>query len=188
MSHGGLVKVDDQGRALVETTARLRAQATVKEVQIGAMRSFATEQNPQMLAAQQELQVLKNELAKIEGTANSKKDSVSNDASQGMKNLGLLRDVKYYETVYELMAKQFEIAKIDEAKDPSLIQVVDKAVVPDRKSKPKRSLIVLLSTLAAGFAAVLWAFVKEGMEKARMNPESAERLAAFRRYWSWRKG
>ena len=188
MSQGGLIKVDDQGRTLVETTARLRAQATVKEVQIGAMRSFATEQNPQMLAAQQELQVLKNELAKIEGTANSKKDSVSNDASEGMKNLGLLRDVKYYETVYELMAKQFEMAKIDEAKDPSLIQIVDKAVVPDRKSKPKRSLIVLLSALAAGFAAVLWAFIKEGMEKARQNPESAERLATFRRYWSWRKG
>ena len=188
MSQGGLVKVDDQGRALVETTARLRAQATVKEVQIGAMRSFATEQNPQMLAAEQELQVLKNELAKIEGTANNKGDSVSNDASQGMKNLGLLRDVKYYETVYELMAKQYEMAKIDEAKDPSLIQVVDKAVVPDRKSKPKRSLIVLLSALAAGFAAVLWAFVKEGTEKARQNPESAERLATFRRYWSWRKG
>ncbi|CAG4884348.1 protein of unknown function [Georgfuchsia toluolica] len=105
-----------------------------------------------------------------------------------MKNLGLLRDVKYYETVFELMAQQFAMAKIDEAKAPLLIQVVDKAVVPDRKSKPKRSLIVLLSALAAGFAAVLWAFVKEGLEKVHQNPESAERLATFRRYWSWRKG
>ena len=186
INEGGLVKVDDQGRALVETTARLRAQATVKEVQIGAMRSYATDQNPQMLAAQQELLVLKNELARMEGTAGV----ASGDkfpSTQGMKNLGLLRDVKYYETVYELMAKQFEMAKIDEAKDPSLVQVVDKAVVPDRKSKPKRSLIVLSSALAAGFAAVLWAFIKEGLDKARQNSESAERLATFRRYWSWRK-
>ncbi|MFY9327264.1 MAG: Wzz/FepE/Etk N-terminal domain-containing protein [Georgfuchsia sp.] len=188
ISNGGLVRVDAQGRTLVETTASLQAQATVKEVEIGAMRSFATEQNPQMLAAQQELQVLKNELAKIEGTANNKQGSNSSDASQGMKNLGLLRDMKYYEVVYELMAKQFEAAKIDEAKDPMLIQIVDKAVVPDYKSKPKRALIVLLSALAAGFAAVLWAFVKEGLEQARQNPESAERLALFRRYWSWRKG
>lgn len=187
ISEGGLVKVDAQGRTLVETTAQLRAQVAVKEVEIGAMRSFATDQNPQLRAVQQEVAALKNELARMEGTVGA----ASADkplTTQGMKNLGLLRDLKYYETVYELMAQQFAMAKIDEAKDPSLIQVVDKAVVPDRKSKPKRSLIVLLSALMAGFAAVLWAFVKEGMEKVRQNPESAERLATFRRYWSWRKG
>ena len=187
LNQGGLVKVDDQGRTLVETSARLRAQATVKEVQIGAMRSYAADQNPQLIAAQQELAVLKNELAKLEGTANGKLD-ISVASPQGMKNLAMLRDVKYAETVFELMAKQYELARIDEAKDPAIIQVVDKAIVPDRKSKPQRGLIVLLSALVAGFVAVLWAFIKESMEKARQNPESAERLATFRRYLSWRKG
>lgn len=187
LNQGGLVKVDDQGRTVVETSARLRAQVTVKEVQIGAMRSYAADKNPQLIAAQLELTTLKNELAKLEGTA-SGRSGESPASPQGMKNLGLLRDMKYAETVFELMSKQHELAKIDEAKDPAIIQVVDKAIVPDRKSKPKRALIVLLSALAAGFAAVLWVFVKEGMEKARQNPESAERLATFRRHLSWRKG
>ncbi|CAG4884347.1 protein of unknown function [Georgfuchsia toluolica] len=78
ISEGGLVKVDTQARALVETTARLRAQVAVKEVEIGAMRSFATEQNPQLLAAQQEVAALKSELARMEGTA----DTASTDRPQ----------------------------------------------------------------------------------------------------------
>ena len=66
---GGLVKVDEQGRAMVEVTARLRGQITVKQVQIGAMRAFAADRNPDLLAAQQELESLKSELAKAEGSA-----------------------------------------------------------------------------------------------------------------------
>ncbi|CAG4884357.1 Lipopolysaccharide biosynthesis protein [Georgfuchsia toluolica] len=186
ISEGGLVKVDTQGRALVETTARLRAQVAVKEVEIGAMRSFATSQNPQLLAVQQEVAALKHELARMEGTG----DAASADkppTTQGMKNLGLLRDVKYYESVYELLAQQLEMARIDEAKDPALVQVVDKAIVPDRQSWRKRILIILLSTLVAGVAAVLWVFIKESLEMERRNPQNAERLDTFRRYLSWRK-
>ena len=177
---GGLTNVSTQGLGLLQTTARLRGQISVKEVQIGAMRAFAAERNPDLLRAQQELASLKAQLDKIEGAAG---DGVAAAGKgRGFENLKLLRDVKYFETVYEFLAKQFEIAKIDEAKDSAILQVLDRAVVPDRKSKPKRSLIVVLATLAAGFVGILWAFVGEAMEKARQNPESAERLAAFRNY------
>jgi len=67
-----------------------------------------------------------------------------------------LRDVKYYEFLYELLAKQYELTKLDEAKDATVIQVMDKAIEPDRKSKPRLGLIVLLSALVAGFVAILW--------------------------------
>lgn len=182
---GGLVKVDDQGRAMVEVVARLRGQIAAKEVEIGAMRAFATDSNPGLRFAQQELESMKHELGKIEGTGSNK--SVTNDApGQGSESLRLLREVKFHEVVFELLARQYEAAKIDEAKDSAVIQVMDKAIEPDSKSKPNRSLFVLLSAMAAGFAAILWAFLREAIAKSGSDPKQAARLQAIKRYVTWR--
>ena len=186
LEKGGLVQVEGQGKAIVETTARLRGQITVKEVQIGAMRAFATDSNPDLQLAQKELEALKHELGRIEGTFGSKAEYPRDIKGRGIDSLGLLRNVKYYETMYELLAKQFELAKIDEAKDSAVVQVMDKAIEPDRKSKPKRSMLVLLSTLLAGVIAVLWAFVREAMAKASNDPQQVGRLQALKRYLAWR--
>lgn len=187
LQKGGLVKVDDQGRAMVETTARLRGQITVKEVQIGAMRTFAADGNPDLRLAQQELESLRRELAKIEGVGDAK--SATNDPSgQGSESLHLLRDVKYNEVIFELLARQYELAKIDEAKDSAVVQILDKAIEPDRKSKPNRLLNVLLSALAAEFLAVLWAFVREAAEKAKSDPQHSERLNRLKAYLRMRRG
>ncbi len=186
MDKGGLVQVEGQGRAIIENTARLRGQITVKEVQIGAMRTFATDSNPDLKFAQQELESMKRELARIEGTSGSKSGNGRGSDSSGIDSVGLLRDVKYQETVYELLAKQFELAKIDEAKDSAVVQVMDKAIEPDRKSKPKRSLIVLLSALAALFVSVLWVFVSEGMARTKADPQQASRLLDLKRYLAWK--
>ena len=180
---GGIANLEAQGRTLIETTARLRGQLAVKEVQLGAMRAYAADRNPDLLKVQQEAAAIRTELARIEGASGGREGG---GARASFENMSLLRDVKYFETVFELMAKQYELAKIDEAKDPSMVQVLDKAVEPDRKSKPKRALIVILATLAAGFVAVIWAFVREAMNKARQNPATAERLQLFRRLLSWR--
>ena len=185
---GGLVKVDDQGRAMVEVTARLRGQIAVKEVQIGAMRTFAADRNPDLLLAQQELASLKRELAKTEGTDGNKL-TTKDLAGHGSDSIRLLRDVKYHEVIFELLAKQYEVAKIEEAKDASTIQVLDRAIAPDRKSKPKRTQIVLLSALACAFILVIWAFAREAFSRARKNPEQARRLDILRNYlWAKRKG
>lgn len=182
---GGLVKVDDQGRAMVETTARLRAQITVKEVQIGAMRTFAADRNPELQFAQHELESLRRELAKIEGVHGAKTGTNASNV-QGAESLRLLREVKYHEVIFDLLARQYELAKVDEAKDSTVIQVLDKAIEPDRRSKPKRTLIVLLSALSALFAGILWAFVREAMVKANSDPQHLVRLQAIKRYLAWR--
>ncbi|CAG0984191.1 hypothetical protein MTYP_01920 [Methylophilaceae bacterium] len=96
-----------------------------------------------------------------------------------------LRDLKYREAIYEILAKQFEMAKLDEAKDSPLIQVLDKATVPEKKSKPKRSIIVILTVLVTGFMGILWAFIKEANEKANAIPQQAERLRILRKKLSW---
>lgn len=190
---GGLVKVDDQGRAMVEATARLRGQITVKEVQIGAMRTFAAERNPELQFAQQELESMKRELAKIEGVGGTKfegvggtKSGTSSPSGQGADSLRLLRDVKYHEVIFDLLGKQYELAKIDEAKDAALIQVMDKAIEPDRKSRPKRAFLVVTWTLVAGFAVILWVLLREAMTRASSDPQRAARLQAFKRALAWR--
>ena len=187
LDRGGIVKVDEQGRSMVETTARLRAQISVKEVQISAMRSFAADANPELQKAQLELDALKREAAKFEGTDGGAKTKDPSSSAKGIDNLSLLRDLKYYETIYELLAKQFELAKIDEAKDSSVVQVMDKAIAPERKSKPARIKIVLFATAAALFAGILWAFVAEAVTGARRNPLKAERLHELSRYLAWRR-
>jgi uncharacterized protein involved in exopolysaccharide biosynthesis len=182
LEQGGLAAVDAQGRTAVETAARLRAQITVKEVQIGAMRTFAAEANPELKRAQQEIEVMKRELAKSEGAGPSRTARTAAEGSSGIDNLGLLRDVKYYETMYGLLAQQYESAKIDEAKDSAIIQVMDKAIEPDRKAGPSYGLIISISAVGALLLAIICAFIIEALERSRGNPRGAEQLRAFRHY------
>ena len=188
LQKGGLAQVDAQGRSMIAVTARLRAEMSAKEVQLGAMRTFAAEGNPELQRTQQELEALRRELARVEGSspiaAVGKGDAKGNT---GLDNLGRLRDLKYHEFLYELLAKQFELAKIDEAKDATIIQVMDKAIEPDRKSRPKRALIVFLTALAALFIAIPWAFIREAAARSRAVPGQASRFDTLRRHLRWRQ-
>lgn len=175
LGKGGIAMVDAQGKGMIETTARLRGQITVKEVQIGAMRAYAAEGNPELKALHHELGVMKGELAKLEGSRGERVSEAS-QGSQGLDSVRLLRDMKYHETIFELLAKQYELAKIDEAKDAAIIQVMDKAIEPDRRSKPKRALIVLVAALVALFMAIFWAFIRAALAKVRRDPEQAPKL------------
>jgi uncharacterized protein involved in exopolysaccharide biosynthesis len=187
LQKGGLAQVDAQGRSMIEVTARLRAQISAKEVQLGAMRTFAAEGNPELQRTQEELQALRRELARIEGSSPiGAVGKGETSGGSGLDNLGRLRDVKYYEFLYELLAKQYELAKIDEAKDATIVQVMDKAIEPDRKSKPHRALIVILTALAVGFLVVIWVFLKETGQRAWKDPEQASRLETLRGYMRWR--
>ena len=186
LEQGGVVKVDDQGRAMLSTTARLRSTISQQEVQIEAMRTFASERNPELKLAQSELQAMRNELTRMEtGSGNAR--TVKGD-EKGMDGLRLLRDIKYQETLYELLAKQFELAKMDEAREASAIQVLDKAVVPERKSKPKRAVIVLTWAFFALVVAMIWSIIAYLVEKSEQDPRQAGRLGELRRSLSWRRG
>ena len=103
-----------------------------------------------------------------------------------LQYMDAVRGVKYQEAVWEILAKQFEMAKLDEAKDFPLIQVLDKATPPEKKSKPKRSLIVLLATLVAFFLAVLFTFVRESLSRVKQQSEQAERMQALHNACKWR--
>ena len=187
----GLIRLDDQGRAIIENIARMRAQVSAKEVQLSALKTFATADNPQYMRIQQELAELRAQLARAEKDPGGDQGEIfvptRRIAQSGLEYVRRLRDVKYHETVYELLARQFELAKVDEAKEGSLVQVLDPAVVPERKTKPRRAQTIILSVVLAGVAAALISFVREGLANARANPERSRRLSLFREYLGRRR-
>ena len=183
----GVLQIDSQARALIESAAVLRAQVVAKEVQIEGMRSFAAEDNPNLILAKQELSALQSQLAHVAGSQSDVGSDINLSKGRvtqsGMEYVRRYRELKYKETVFELLAKEFEVAKLDEAREGSIIQVVDAAVPPDKKSSPHRTLIVLATTILSFFVAAFWVFMRESSARAFELPENRERLDAIKRRW-----
>lgn len=181
----GMLQLDSQARALIESAASLRAQIAAKEVQLQAMRTYATSENANVVQAQQELDGLRAQLAKLGGNTDESSAELILPRGQvsqaGIEYVRKLRDVKYYETIFDILARQFELAKLDEAKEGALIQVVDPAVVPDYKSFPKRGLITIVAGAAGLFIGIFVALFQEGMERLRQDPEQSNRLNLLRK-------
>lgn len=161
----------------VAAVATLKAQVTAQEVKLGAMRGYLAEGAPDFKQALNELASLRFQLAKLE------KDDVSSGNSVQGDYINRYRDFKYHETLFELFAKQYEIARVDEAREGAVIQVLDVAQVPDRKSKPKKALVAMIATLASGFALLLFVFVRQALRNAAADQETAGKLAAIERSW-----
>lgn len=177
----GLIQLDSQARALIEAAASLRAQIAAKEVQIQAMQTYATDENAQYLEAQRELDGLRAQLAKLGGSGDNGETNLVVSKGKvpeaGLEYVRKLRDVKYYETIFDILARQFELAKLDEAKQGALIQVVDSAIPPDRRSSPKRALIVILATIAGFFMGLLTALLQASLQHLKSDPAVSARLS-----------
>lgn len=178
----GITSVDADTKAVVEMGARLRAQISAKEIQLNSMNAFLTPNNPVYQRAQEELNSLRAELAKLENGRGMGSPENPGGSKAGLENVKTLRDVKYYQMLYELLAKQYEAARLDEAKDPPIIQVLDRAAEPERRAKPKRTVIVLLSTALAFFFAMGLAFFAETKRRLMDEPASATKWRRLRGY------
>jgi len=186
----GLIQLDSQARALIESAASLRGMIAAKEVQIRSMRTFATGENSQLVQAQQELDGLRAQLAKLGGSEEGADAALMVPKGRvpeaGLEYMRKLRDVKYHETIFEILARQFEIAKLDEAKQGALIQVVDSAVPPDKRSFPKRGLIVIGATLGGLMLGIFFALAAAGLDIMRSEPTYNAKLLYLKRILSWR--
>lgn len=173
----GMVSVDTESQTLVETLARVRAQVTAKEIQLNSMRPFLTASHPDFKRVSEELNSLRQQLSTLENgrSGETALAKTAGTTRSGLGNIQLLRDVKYYQMLYDLLAKQFEVARLDEAKDPTLIQVLDHAIEPERKFKPRRALLVVICTTLALFAAFLFAFFLDFRQRALRSPDTARR-------------
>lgn len=141
----GTIKIDDETKAVMGTVAEMRAKVSAKEVELRVMRAYATAQNPDMQRLQTETSALKEELLKLESKTGLDDDSlptVGKMSALGTEYVRKMRDYRYSESLYEIFMRQFEAAKLDEAKDAALVQIVEKAEVPESRISPKRRNIV----------------------------------------------
>ena len=165
-------------QAAVTAVAQLQAQVTAQEVKVASLRGYLTESAPDFKQAMTELGALRAQLNKLE--------NVNSKASSSGDYVTRYREFKYQETLFELFAKQYELAKVDEAREGAVIQVLDLAQAPEKKSKPKKALIAILATLGSGFALLLYVFIRQGLRNAKRSSETAEKLARIRRSFGFK--
>ena len=156
-------------QAAVEGVAKLKAAVTVQELKIASMRGYLAESAPDFKQALNELGALRGQLS-----AAGRSDESGNRSDSDY--VARYREVKYQETLFELFAKQFELAKVDESREGATIQVVDVAEVPERKSKPSKALIALAAMALSFFALIFYYFVKSQMGAGQRSAETNERL------------
>lgn len=162
----------------VEELVKLKAAITAQEIKLASMRGSVTELSPDFKQAQTELLAMRSQMDKAERADPSA--SSGNDSNYTAK----FRDFKYHETLFELFAKQYEMARIDESREGALIQVVDIALPPERQSKPKKAQIAMMTTLVTGFALLFFIFIRQVLRGAAQTPESAEKLGRLRQAWA----
>lgn len=139
-------------KAAAEGYARLRAELTSAEVRLQTMQRMLSENSPELLQQQAMLSALRSEIRRLE--------QQDNTSGQSDEYITKYREFKYQETLFELFARQYELARLDESREGALIQVLDIATPPERKSKPKRGLIAAAASIVFGFLLVMGVFAR----------------------------
>jgi tyrosine-protein kinase Etk/Wzc len=181
----GLILLDSQSKAMIGSLTSLRAAIAAQEVKVQAMRSFATAENPDLVMAEQELATMRAQLERVErgqGKRSIADVPLENVPTAGLEYVRKYRDVQYHEALFTLLAKQYEAAKIDEARDTLFVQQLDKALRPEKHSWPKRFIVVLVATIFALLLAIMVAFYLENIERANEDPQFAAGLQLFQFY------
>ena len=188
----GVIVLDKQAEALIGGAAQLRALIAEREVQLKVLRTGATEQNPDVMRLSSELRALRSELARMESTQGGNPGSavdmpVGKIPEAAIDYVRARRELKLQETLLEGILRQYELAKLDEAKEGAALQQVDKALPPDYKSKPSRALIVLAGLLIGLLGSSVWVVVRRYSAFAReKDPAGAEAWQNLKRSWRWR--
>ena len=136
-------------KAAAEAYARTKGELSAAEIRLRALRTTLADSTPEVQTLSTTIQALRQRL--------SEQELSSNQSSEKKPDyIGRYREFKYQETLFDLMAKQYELARVDEGREGALIQVLDVAEVAERKHKPKRSIITLITALVSGFALSAW--------------------------------
>lgn len=183
----GIFQVGPQFEATIRSIAQMHAEITAREVSMQRLKAGATTQNPEVQRQEIELQALRSQLNELEAGSASKR--IGNPLmpttmvpAAGLEYARRLRELKYHEALFELLTEQYEAARIDEAKDSPIIQVVDQAIPPEKKTAPRRSLYIIIGIFLGGILGLIAAFVGY-MAK---DPARADKIAALKAsLWSF---
>lgn len=154
------IDITEQAKGTIRGIADLMAQLAVQEVQLANLRRQFTDTSQEVKSINTSITNLKSQISKLESNRPGYTiPNIGSIPSLGEKYVRLTRDFKIQETLVELLTKQYEMAKLAEQKNVSTIQVLQKAQIPDRKSKPQKSVIVMLATVAALMTSVFAAYI-----------------------------
>lgn len=143
-------------KAAAEAYARVRAEVTASEVRLQTLRNAMSDGTPEVQQQQATLNALRGQLARLEQSPN---------ANSGPDYVGKYREFKYQETLFELYARQFELARVDESREAALIQVVDVASPPEMRSKPRRGMIAATTTAVTAALLLAWVFMRRPQKR-----------------------
>ena len=181
----GVIQLAGQAEMTLRSIAQLRAEISAKEVLLEQLRTTETEQNTDVQRLESGLNALREQLKKAESDSSAGGDNYFVSAGRipqaGLEYLRRMRDVRYHEALFETLAKQYELARIEEAKAPPVIQVVDKAIVLDRRSWPPRALLVMLALFTSGVLLSGWVLLRDKWNKVSAVPENALHISALRK-------
>ncbi|MES2392712.1 MAG: GNVR domain-containing protein [Acidobacteriota bacterium] len=181
-----MISVDAQSKTLIEGAANLRAQMAAKEVELRGLRTYSTEANPEVEIAEQQLAALHAQQGQLNAESKGSYSDVglSSVPAAELDYVRASRELRYHEELYEMLSKQYEVAKVDEAQDAPVVEVIEPAILPEKKSSPRRGLI-MLGAMVVGFLAgvvrVLYRQWRLGLDTERRGQLAEVRRAAF---WS----
>lgn len=189
----GMVVLEKQAEALIGGVAQLRGMIAEREVKLRVLRTGATEQNPDVIRLNSELAALRSEQTRMESsqTGSAERGSPTNMAVSRLPEAAIeyvraRRELKLQETLLEAMVKQFELAKLDEAKEGPLLQQVDVAMPPDAKSRPSRGLIIITMALLGMFIGASWVvFRRYAALGAATQTSGQEGWRSLKRAWKF---
>jgi tyrosine-protein kinase Etk/Wzc len=161
----GAIRVDEQATATLSVIMGMKSNIAAKEVSLEVLKTFAAKNNPDLKRAQQELQSLREQLKRLE----EKQEIVTPGAvipteqipGLGMEYLRRYREFKYQEMLYELLVKQYEAARLEEAKESTPVQIIYQATLPTRPAKPKTILVTIIAGGVGFFLCTVLAFFME---------------------------
>jgi tyrosine-protein kinase Etk/Wzc len=178
----GLVQPEDQAKAVIGSIAALHAKIAAKQVEVEALRSYSTERSPELQIAESELSSLQAEASRLEQQSHSSSFGdfgLADVPGAGLEYLRAEHDAKYTQALFDLLMKQYDAARLDEAKEAAIIQVVEPAIEPDRKSAPKRAMILLISGILGLLAGCISALFMWWKELVQYDPRLVKQLSDF---------
>ena len=181
----GVIQFNGQAASIINSIAQARAELAGRQVALQSMETYATENNPAVIQLQGEIAALRSHVAELEKSEQSVQPGELQIPAGQLPEAALqyqrqARELKYHETLFELLTRQSEAAKLDEAKSVPILQIVDRAIPPDKKSGPSRKLLSV-GFAAFGFLLALgWGFVELLLNRLRQVPEQAQKLDEIR--------
>ena len=186
----GVLNLDPQIQMAIQESNRLRTAIASKETELASMEAFATERNADYLRLQHEIDALKNQLEQWRRPVKAS-DDVALQASEGllpeisMEYVKHVREVKNLELVYELFLKELQLARIDQVKDATTVELLDKAIPPSTPSYPKKKRTIAIASLIGFLIAMVSILIYELTVVALKNEVNMSRVRMIREALRW---